>query len=154
MFLKSYWSPSPGFMVANTAGGRSGVDANSVLASIHTFDVDAGCDSTTWQPCSDFALSNLKTYIDSFRYIYSINFGVPANAAVATGRYSEDIYQGGNVSPVHHSLSSLTIFSSHGISRHSRLQSSSMTPSLSGRARASLQSPPPPSVSFSSLIPH
>ena len=84
-------------MTANTAGGRSGIDANTVLASIHTFDVNAGCDATTFQPCSDKALSNLKTYVDSFRYIYSINFGIPANAAAATGRYSEDVYQGGNV---------------------------------------------------------
>ncbi|KAH0831981.1 glycoside hydrolase family 15 protein [Lanmaoa asiatica] len=95
-FLQSYWTPSPGFMTANTGGGRSGVDANTVLASIHTFDVSAGCDATTFQPCSDRALSNLKAYVDSFRYIYSINFGIPANAAVATGRYAEDVYQGGN----------------------------------------------------------
>ncbi|KAF8548178.1 hypothetical protein OG21DRAFT_1501171, partial [Imleria badia] len=54
------------------------------------------CDDTTFQPCSDKALSNLKTYVDSFRYIYAINFGITANAAVATGRYPEDVYQGGN----------------------------------------------------------
>lgn len=84
-------------MTANTGGGRSGIDSNTVLASIHTFDVNADCDSTTFQPCSDKALSNLKTYIDSFRYIYSVNFGIPASAAVATGRYPEDVYQGGNV---------------------------------------------------------
>ncbi|KAG6377015.1 glycoside hydrolase family 15 protein [Boletus reticuloceps] len=95
-FLQSYWTPSPGFMTANTGGGRSGIDANTVLASIHTFDVNAGCDDTTFQPCSDKALSNLKTYVDSFRNIYSINFGIIANAAVATGRYQEDVYQGGN----------------------------------------------------------
>ncbi|KAI9573669.1 glycoside hydrolase family 15 protein [Boletus coccyginus] len=95
-FLQSYWSPSPGFITANTGGGRSGIDANTVLASIHTFDPNAGCDVTTFQPCSDRALSNLKTYVDSFRHIYSINFGIPANAAVATGRYQEDVYYGGN----------------------------------------------------------
>ncbi|KAF8843359.1 glycoside hydrolase family 15 protein [Paxillus ammoniavirescens] len=122
-FLQSYWNPSPGYMTANaggglsgvdentpvlasnpsqgymtanTEGGRSGIDLNAVLASVHTFDVDAGCDATTFQPCSDKALSNLKTYVDSFRTIYSINFGIPANQAVATGRYSEDVYQGGN----------------------------------------------------------
>ncbi|KAN0087496.1 carbohydrate-binding module family 20 protein [Tylopilus felleus] len=92
----SYWTPSPGFMTANTGGGRSGIDSNTILASIHTFDVNAGCDDTTFQPCSDKALSNLKTYVDSFRYIYNINFGITANAAVATGRYPEDVYQGGN----------------------------------------------------------
>ena len=139
MLLQVYWSSSSRLMTANTAG-HSGVDA--------------GCDSTTWQPCSDLALSNLKTCIDSLRYIYSIRFGFPANAAGSIGRYPEGIYQGGNVSPVHSSLSSPTIFSSCGISRRSRLQSSSMRPSLSGRTRASLQSPLPPSASFSSLIPH
>ncbi|KAF9242642.1 glycoside hydrolase family 15 protein [Melanogaster broomeanus] len=95
-FLQSYWNPSPGYMTANTGGGRSGIDANTVIASIHTFDVNAGCDATTFQPCSDKALSSLKTYVDSFRTIYSINFGIPANQAVATGRYPEDVYQGGN----------------------------------------------------------
>ncbi|KIJ62526.1 carbohydrate-binding module family 20 protein [Hydnomerulius pinastri MD-312] len=95
-FLQSYWNPSPGFMTANTGGGRSGIDANTVLTSIHTFDVNAGCDATTFQPCSDKALSNLKTYVDSFRTIYTVNSGIAANQAVATGRYPEDVYQGGN----------------------------------------------------------
>lgn len=43
-------------------------------------------------------MSNLKVYVDSFRGIYSINNGVAANASVATGRYPEDVYYGGNVS--------------------------------------------------------
>ncbi|KAG9315852.1 Six-hairpin glycosidase-like protein [Chiua virens] len=63
--------------------GRSGIDANTVLAS-------------TFQPCSDIALSNLKVYADSFRYIYSLNAGIPANAGVATSRYPKDTYYGGN----------------------------------------------------------
>lgn len=84
-------------MTSNTGGGRSGIDANTALASIHTFDAAAGCDAVTFQPCSDRALSSLKVYIDSFRSIYSINSGIPSNAAVATGRYQEDVYQGGNV---------------------------------------------------------
>lgn len=84
-------------MTANTGGGRSGKDANTVLASIHTFDPAAGCDPNTFQPCSDKALSNLKIYVDSFRTIYEINNGTPSNTAVATGRYPEDVYQGGNV---------------------------------------------------------
>ena len=85
-------------MTANTGGGRSGIDANSVLASIHTFDPAAGCDSITFQPCSDKALSNLKVYVDSFRSIYTVNNGIASTAPVATGRYPEDSYQGGNVS--------------------------------------------------------
>lgn len=64
---------------------------------MHTFDPAAGCDAVTFQPCSDKALSNLKVYVDAFRSIYSVNSGKAANAAVATGRYPEDSYYGGNV---------------------------------------------------------
>lgn len=95
-FLQSYWNPTSGYITANTGGGRSGKDANTLLASIHTYDPSAGCDATTFQPCSDKALSNLKVYVDSFRSVYSINSGIASNAAVATGRYPEDSYQGGN----------------------------------------------------------
>ncbi|PPQ92630.1 hypothetical protein CVT25_007709 [Psilocybe cyanescens] len=95
-FMQSYWNPSGGYMTANTGGGRSGKDANTALASIHTFDPTAGCDSVTFQPCSDKALASLKVYVDSFRSIYSINSGAASNAAVATGRYPEDSYFGGN----------------------------------------------------------
>lgn len=67
-----------------------------MLTSVHTFDPTAGCDATTFQPCSDKALANLKVYVDSFRSIYSINSGIASNAAVATGRYPEDSYYNGN----------------------------------------------------------
>ncbi|KAG5645422.1 hypothetical protein DXG03_006246 [Asterophora parasitica] len=93
-FLQSYWNPS-GYMTANTGGGRSGRDANTVLTSIHTFDAAAGCDATTFQPCSDRALANLLVYVNAFR-IYTINNGIPANQGLATGRYPEDSYYGGN----------------------------------------------------------
>ncbi|KAF8070416.1 glycoside hydrolase family 15 protein [Lyophyllum atratum] len=93
-FLQSYWN-SAGYVTANTGGGRSGKDANTVLASIHTFDAAAGCDAVTFQPCSDRALANLLTYVKAFS-IYSINSGIAANQGVATGRYPEDSYMGGN----------------------------------------------------------
>ncbi|KAJ7758125.1 glycoside hydrolase family 15 protein [Mycena maculata] len=95
-FLQSYWDSTSGYITANTGGGRSGIDANTALASIHTFDPAAGCDASTFQPCSDKALASLKVYTDSFRSIYGINSGIASNAAVATGRYPEDVYQGGN----------------------------------------------------------
>ncbi|KAJ7673559.1 glucoamylase [Mycena rosella] len=95
-FLQSYWNPSGGYITANTGGGRSGKDANTALASIHTFDPAAGCDASTFQPCSDKALSSLKVYVDSFRAIYKVNSGIAAHEAVATGRYPEDVYMGGN----------------------------------------------------------
>ncbi|KAI6151403.1 glycoside hydrolase family 15 protein [Pisolithus thermaeus] len=95
-FLQSFWNSTSGYVVANPGVQRSGIDANTVLASIHTFDVDAGCDATTYQPCSDKALANLKVYVDSFRRVYTINSVIPENEAIATGRYFEDAYQGGN----------------------------------------------------------
>lgn len=84
-------------MTANTGGGRSGKDANTVLTSIHTFDVTAGCDVVTFQPCSDRALASLLIYVRAFS-IYSINNGLAGNVGWATGRYPEDSYMGGNVS--------------------------------------------------------
>jgi hypothetical protein len=51
------------------------------------------------------ALSSLKIDVDSFRSIYVLNAGIyalnasiAANTAVATGRYSEDLYMGGTYS--------------------------------------------------------
>jgi glucoamylase len=61
------------------------------------FDPNAGCDAVTFQPCSDKALANHKSYVDSFRSIYAINSGISSSSAAATGRYKEDVYMGGNV---------------------------------------------------------
>ncbi|KAG7146283.1 Glucoamylase like protein [Verticillium longisporum] len=74
---------------------RSGLDANSILGSIHTFDPFAGCDAATFQPCSDRALASHKAIVDSFRSLYSINDGISPSSAVAIGRYPEDVYYGG-----------------------------------------------------------
>ncbi|OCB88871.1 glucoamylase [Sanghuangporus baumii] len=95
-FMQSFWNSGGSYMTANTGGGRSGKDANTVLASIHTFDANASCDSATFQPCSDRALENLKVYVDAFRSVYSINSGIASTNAVATGRYPEDSYFNGN----------------------------------------------------------
>nr|CAI67598.1 glucoamylase [Trichoderma lixii] len=66
----------------------SHLSTRSILAS--------GCDASTFQPCSDKALSNLKVVVDSFRSIYGVNKGIPAGSAVAIGRYPEDVYFNGN----------------------------------------------------------
>lgn len=81
--------------LVNVNNGRNGRDANSLLGSIHTFDATLGCDAATFQPCSDRALSNHKSTVDSFRY-YNLNKGIPEGQAIAIGRYSEDVYYGGN----------------------------------------------------------
>lgn len=95
-FLQSYWNGE--YLVANTNtnDGRSGKDSNTILGSIHTFDTEGGCDASTFQPCSDKALANLKVYVDSFRSIYRINSGKGAGVAAAVGRYPEDVYFNGN----------------------------------------------------------
>jgi glucoamylase len=92
--MQNFWTGS--YINANTGGGRSGKDANTVLASIHTFDPDAACDDTTFQPCSPRALANHKVYTDSFRSVYSLNAGIAQGVAIATGRYPEDSYYSGN----------------------------------------------------------
>ncbi|XHG01109.1 hypothetical protein AWENTII_004511 [Aspergillus wentii] len=92
-FLQSYWTGS--YILANFGYDRSGKDANSILGSIHSFDPSADCDDTTFQPCSARALANHKSVTDSFRSLYDINKGISQGKAIAVGRYSEDVYQGG-----------------------------------------------------------
>ncbi|GMF75551.1 unnamed protein product [Aspergillus oryzae] len=93
--LQDFWNGSA--VLSNLpTNGRSGLDTNSLLGSIHTFDPAAACDDTTFQPCSSRALSNHKLVVDSFRSVYGINNGRGAGKAAAVGRYAEDTYQGGN----------------------------------------------------------
>lgn len=94
-FLQDFWNGAS--IIANLANdGRSGLDANSLISTIQAFDPEAACDDTTFQPCSERALSNHKIVVDSFRSIYTVNSGKSAGSAVAIGRYPEDTYQGGN----------------------------------------------------------
>ncbi|KAK7711543.1 glycoside hydrolase 15 protein [Botryosphaeria dothidea] len=97
-FLQSFWTSNGNYVVSNinTNNGRTGKDANSILGSIHTFDPAAGCDDSTFQPCSARALANHKAVTDSFRSIYTINSGIAQGQAVAVGRYAEDSYYNGN----------------------------------------------------------
>lgn len=68
----------------------------SSLTFVVAFDPEAQCDDALFQPCSPRALANLKVYVDSFRTIYTINKDASNSSAVATGRYAEDVYYGGN----------------------------------------------------------
>ena len=95
-FLQTFWTGQYILANINNYHGRTGKDANTLLASIHIFDPSTGCDDTTFQPCSPRALANHKAVVDSFRNIYAINSAIPKGKAVAIGRYSEDVYQGGN----------------------------------------------------------
>ena len=97
-FLQTFYSVQDGYVKANTNVNinRLGKDANAILGSIHTFDPALGCDAATFQPCSDRALATHKVVVDSFRSLYGINSGIARGEAVAVGRYSEDVYFGGN----------------------------------------------------------
>ena len=85
-------------------------------------------------------------YIDSFRGgIYPINNGIASNAAVATGRYSEDVYYGGQVGLLTRSNRYANAEQplckySLGTSPPSPSPSSSTTPSISGSNRDQLRS--------------
>ncbi|KAL8969690.1 MAG: hypothetical protein Q9183_001879 [Haloplaca sp. 2 TL-2023] len=76
-FLQAFWNGQFVISNINARSIRNGRDANSILASIQTFDPDAACDDATFQPCSSRALSNHKMVTDSFRPLYSINAGIP-----------------------------------------------------------------------------
>ncbi|KAF8699870.1 1,4-alpha-D-glucan glucohydrolase, partial [Rhizoctonia solani] len=97
-FLQSFWDPTGSYIISNinSADGRTGLDVNSILTSVHNFDPEAGCDVDTFQPCSDRALRNHKAVVDSFRSIYAINGNYSKSEGVAVGRYAEDVYYNGN----------------------------------------------------------
>ena len=80
----------------NTENQRTGIDASTILSSIHTYDPQTGCTNSTFQPYSSRALANHKTVTDSFRNMYSINSGIAKGHGVAVGRYPEDSDHGGN----------------------------------------------------------
>jgi glucoamylase len=95
-FLQSFWTGSYIDSNINVNDGRTGLDANSIISSIHTFDPKSECTDATFQPCSSRALANHKAVTDSFRSVYAINRGIAQGQAVAVGRYSEDVYYNGN----------------------------------------------------------
>ncbi|KAF4456896.1 Glucoamylase [Fusarium austroafricanum] len=95
-FLQSFWTGRYIDSNINVNDGRKGLDANSILSSIHTFDPSSKCSDSTFQPCSSRALANHKAVVDSFRSLYGINKNRGKGKAAAVGRYSEDVYYNGN----------------------------------------------------------
>ena len=53
-------------------GGRSGKGSAPLFVSVLNFDPSLGCNSATFQPCSDRALSTLKVIDDAFKEIFPI----------------------------------------------------------------------------------
>ncbi|KAI4702781.1 hypothetical protein J4E89_010118, partial [Alternaria sp. Ai002NY15] len=67
-FMESFWDVNHIRANLNARDQRSGIDASSILSSIHT------------------ALANHKTVTDSFRPLYGINSGIAQGQGVAIGR--------------------------------------------------------------------
>lgn len=71
---------------------------DTILASVHVFDPELGCEDGIFQPCSATALRNFKRVEDEFRYHanWPINKGIPKDKPVSLGLYKEDSYKGGH----------------------------------------------------------
>ena len=80
-----------------TSGGRSGIGAAPLTVSVINFDPTLGCDSATFQPCSDRALSSLKVVGDAFRQVFPINQQLPPGQSPYIGHFLEEKWNGGNV---------------------------------------------------------
>ncbi|KAK2796494.1 hypothetical protein FQN50_009539 [Emmonsiellopsis sp. PD_5] len=94
--LQDFWTGTAVNSNLDASTQRSGLDANSLVSIIHTFDPEATCDDATFQPCSARSLANHKAVVDSFREGYGVNQGIEAGSGAAVGRYIEDVYMGGN----------------------------------------------------------
>ncbi|KAF8599197.1 glucoamylase [Ceratobasidium sp. AG-I] len=98
-FFQDFWNPNQAIVVSNiNCNGpcRDTVDMGTVFTAIRNFDPEAGCDNGTFQPCSEYALSNLKKVVDSMRGTYTINQNRSETEAIAVGRFTNDAYVGGN----------------------------------------------------------
>lgn len=96
----NFWNETGNHIKANIETpnelARSNVDAAAMLSAMVSFDVNAPCQADLYQPCSSRILATHKAWVDSFRDIYPINARYSDNAAVACGRYPEDVYYEGN----------------------------------------------------------
>ncbi|KAN0061885.1 hypothetical protein ACQY0O_005879 [Thecaphora frezii] len=96
--IQSFWNAGSGYVTAyQGVGGRSGLDCAVLLGALRGWDTTslaAAVDASEFGPASDKILATHKKYIDSFRSLYGINKNAAAPAAVSTGRYQEDIYDG------------------------------------------------------------
>jgi glucoamylase len=79
-------------------GGRSGKGSAPLSVAVLNFDPSLGCDSATFQPCSDRALSSLKVLGDEFKKIFPITSSLPPDQPnVLFGFFYEEKLFGGHV---------------------------------------------------------
>ncbi|KAI8910098.1 Six-hairpin glycosidase-like protein [Entophlyctis helioformis] len=100
--LDNHWDAGRGFVVETlNAGGRSGLNAATLLASIHT-DTASGGVIDQFSPTDDRIQATIPKLVESFKQVFPINGATKNGAGLpigpALGRYSEDIYNGINTS--------------------------------------------------------
>ncbi|KAF8267656.1 Six-hairpin glycosidase-like protein [Lactarius quietus] len=83
--ILDYLQEKEGFMTETTVtdvrtGGRSGKGSAPSTISVLNFDPTLGCDSATFQPCSDRALSTLKVVGDAFAELFAFTQNLPPDA--------------------------------------------------------------------------
>jgi len=102
--LQTFWNEEERYMSETTVsdvekGGRSGKGSVPVSVAVLNFDPSLGCDSTTFQPCSDRALSSLKALGDAFKNIFPITGHLsPDQPSALLGAFYEEQIFGGHVS--------------------------------------------------------
>jgi glucoamylase len=104
LILQTFWNEEEEYMRETTVtevrrGGRSGKGSVPLSVTVLNFDPSLGCDSATFQPCSDRALSSLKVLGDAFKKILPITDRLPPDqpSALLGAFYEEEIF-GGHVS--------------------------------------------------------
>ena len=79
-------------------GERSGKRAAPLTVSVLNFDPSLSCDSATFQPCSERALSTMKVVSDAFKEIFPVNKSLPPDQPSALyGFFLEEEVLGGHV---------------------------------------------------------
>ena len=100
--LQTFWNEE-GYMSETTItnvgrGGRSGKGSAPLSVTVLNFDPSLGCDSATFQPCSDRALSSLKVLGDEFKDIFPITERLhPDQPSALFGAFYEEQIFGGHV---------------------------------------------------------
>ena len=78
-------------------GGRSGIGATPLAMSVLNFDPTLGCDSATFQPCSERALAGLEFFTRIYRDHFPINRRIPKDQPILLGDFPEDQVLDGGV---------------------------------------------------------
>ncbi|KAI9438261.1 Six-hairpin glycosidase-like protein [Lactarius indigo] len=94
-YLQERYRFKEGWMADTTVtdvatGGRSGIGATSLAMSVLNFDPTLGCDSATFQPCSERALAGWEFLVRLYREHFPVNHKIPKDQPILIGAFPED----------------------------------------------------------------